>query len=95
MALYELLETTNVPLDTDAIAVTAPTGIEKVKNIVLSAESGGSLVVWERQKAVDSTYSKFVPASETSIEISLNPGQTPFFAKVTSGTATLDVEWWG
>jgi len=94
--LGKLLATTNVSLSTTAAAVTAPTDLTfKASTVVLSAESGGDLVVWERQVASDSAVSKFCSASESSLEMSVNPGQTIFYAKLTASTATLDVEWWG
>ena len=94
--ISKLLDTTNVSLTTAATAVTAPADLKwATVDVVLSAESGGSLVAWERQPEETSVDSKFCSAIESSLSIRANPGQTIFWAKMASGTATLDVEWWG
>lgn len=94
--LSKLLGTSNVSLTTTPAAVTVPSTLgSKCVAVVMSAETGGSLVVWERMVASDSSATKFCPATEISLEITANPGQTIFYADVTADTATLDVEWWG
>ena len=91
-----LIETTNVSLTTAAAAVTAPADMNCTATYaVCGAVSSGAFVTWRRQKASDSTYSALCHDSKTSINVLANNGQTPFFAKVPSGTATLEVEWWG
>ena len=96
MQLTRLLDTTNVSLSTAAAAVTAPATLDfSTAAVVVAAESGGYLVEWERQKTASSTYSAFCDAAKEAIPIKANPSQTIFYAKVSSGTATLDVEWWG
>ena len=94
--ISRLLETTNVSLTTAAAAVTAPGDLAwKTTSIVAGCRSGGAFVEWERQAASDSTYSSTCLDSKEAINISVNPSQTPFYAKVASGTGTLEVEWWG
>lgn len=96
MQMSRLLATTNVSLTTSAAAVTAPTTLgAKTVAVVAGARSSGAWVEWVRQAASDSTYSATCPDFKEALDISVNPGQTPFYAKVASGTATLEVEWWG
>ena len=96
MTLSRLLATTNVDLSTSAAAVTAPAALDwATDSVVVSAEASGSHIVWERQVASDSSLSKMCAAGETSLNIKANPSQTIFYAKLSSGTGTLDVEWWG
>lgn len=98
MAISDLLATTQVSLSTTPAAVTAPADMpRKCTEVTLACWDEGEekFVKWERQPASDSSYSKMVPAYETSLPFNANPGQTLFYAKVSSGTARLDVEWWG
>lgn len=96
MKLSRLLATTNVSLTTAAAAVTAPTSLTaKVTGIVVGAVSGGAFVAWLRQAASDSTYSATCLASKEYIDLTCSAGATVFYGKLASGTATLEVEWWG
>ena len=96
MKLSRLLATTNVSLTTSAAAVTAPTDLTaKAVCVVVGARSSGAWVEWVRQAGASSTYSATCPDFKEAIDLLVSAGATPFYAKVASGTATLEVEWWG
>ncbi len=94
--LSQLLVTTEVSLTTSTKAVTAPTTMaHKSVSVVVGCRSGGAWVEWLRQAASGSTVNSPCLDSKESLDLSVNPGQTPFYAKMASGTGTLVVEWWG
>ena len=96
MKLSRLLDVTNVSLTTSGAAVTAPADLEmKIGGVIAGARSGGAFVEWERGAAIDATYFATCLDSKEAIDLACNKKSTPFYAKVGSGTATLEVEWWG
>jgi hypothetical protein len=69
----------------------------KVGEVVAGARNaaGDAFVEWQRSNASDATYWATCDKAKEAVNVACNQGATPFYAKVGSGTATLEVEWWG
>lgn len=88
--------TTNVALTTDFTPITVPEAFpaDVLYGVVMGCTSSGIFINWLRANSSDSTEPVTCRDGKEGYEISARKGSTIFYAKVASGTGTLELEWW-
>lgn len=95
MKLNRLIGTIEVALTTTPTAIAVPKYCVGATVLILGAQDGSNNPIqWRRQNSATATASKLCPDQDTVLVLNVSEEYPPFYAKTTTGTGILEIEFW-